>query len=198
MSQEIERERLDVDILFVGAGAATLAAAIRLADLCRESGTELPQILVIEKAAEIGGHQLSGAVIDPRAIRELFPDFMEQGFPLQYECTKDAVYFLTKKRAIRSPLTPPMLANHGNLVVSLSDLVKWLGAKAEERGIEITPASRRCTRCSTASAYAACRSRTRASGGTASRRACSSRAPRSTRRWWCSGRGRAARAPRRS
>jgi electron-transferring-flavoprotein dehydrogenase len=139
MSQEIERERLDVDILFVGAGAATLAAVIRLADLCRASGSELPSVLVIEKASQIGGHQLSGAVIDPRAIRELFPDFMEQGFPLQHECTRDAVYFLTKNRALRSPLTPPMLANHGNLVVSLSDLVKWLGGKAEERGIEIYP-----------------------------------------------------------
>ncbi len=139
MTENVERERLDVDILFVGAGAATLSAVIRLADLCEQSGTEMPMILVIEKAAEIGGHQLSGAVMDPRGIRELMPDFMEQGFPLQYECDSDAVYFFTKNRALRSPVTPPMLANHGNLVVSLSDMVKWLGEKAEERGIEIYP-----------------------------------------------------------
>jgi electron-transferring-flavoprotein dehydrogenase len=139
MSEPIERERLDVDLLFVGAGAATLSSVIRLADLCRANGTEPPSILVIEKAAEVGGHQLSGAVVDPRALRELMPDFLAQGFPLQYECTYDAVYFLTRKRAIRSPITPPMLANHGNLVVSLSEVVKWLAGKAEERGIEIYP-----------------------------------------------------------
>ena len=139
MSESVERDRLDFDILFVGAGASTLASVIHLADLCAKSGTELPEIMVIEKSAEVGGHQLSGAVMDPVALRELMPDFMEQGFPLQHECDWDAVYFLTEKRALRSPLTPPMLANHGNLVVSLSDMVKWLAEKAEERGVEVYP-----------------------------------------------------------
>jgi electron-transferring-flavoprotein dehydrogenase len=136
---EVQRERLDVDILFVGAGAATLSAAIRLADLCQQRGVEMPAIMVIEKAPEIGGHQLSGAVMDPIAIKELMPDFMQQGFPLQHEVTKEFVYILTEKRAIRSPLVPPPLQNHHNLVVSLSDLVKWLGKKCEERGIDVYP-----------------------------------------------------------
>ncbi len=138
MSDAVERERLDVDILFVGAGAATLSAAIRLADLCQERGVEMPAIMIIEKAPEIGGHQLSGAVMDPIALRELMPDFMAQGFPLQYEVETERVYMLTEKSSIRLPV-PPMMANHGNLVVSLSDLVKWLAEKAEERGIDIYP-----------------------------------------------------------
>ena len=82
MSDAVERERLDVDLLFVGAGAATLASVIRLADLCKQQQLEMPAILVIEKAPELGGHQLSGAMMDPRGIAELIPDFLEQGFPL--------------------------------------------------------------------------------------------------------------------
>jgi electron-transferring-flavoprotein dehydrogenase len=101
VSQGIERERLDVDLLFVGAGPATLAAAIRLMDLCKARNIEPPSMLVIEKASALGEHQLSGAVMDPRGIEELIPD--------------------------------------GNLVVSLSELVKWLGEQAEARGIEIYP-----------------------------------------------------------
>jgi electron-transferring-flavoprotein dehydrogenase len=138
MDASVERERLEVDVLFVGAGAACLASAIRLADLCAEQGVDMPEIMVIEKAPEIGGHQLSGAVIDPRGIKELMPDFMEKGFPLQYEVTSEYVYFLTKNRSFRLPPPPPM-ANHGNLVVSLSEMVKWLGEKAEERGIAVYP-----------------------------------------------------------
>ncbi len=133
-----ERERLDVDLLFVGAGAATLAAVIRLADLCESRGVELPDIMVIEKAAQIGAHQLSGAVIDASGLRELMPDFRQQGFPLECEVTQEFVYFLTKRRALRLPPPPPM-RNHGNLVVSLSKLVCWLAGKAEERGIAIYP-----------------------------------------------------------
>jgi electron-transferring-flavoprotein dehydrogenase len=138
MDENVERERLEVDILFVGAGAANLTSAIVLHDLCAKSGTDMPEIMVIEKASEVGGHQLSGAVIDPRALRELWPDFLEKGFPLQYEVKSEYVYFFTEKRALRMPPPPPM-ANHGNLVVSLSDLVKWLAAKAEERGISVYP-----------------------------------------------------------
>jgi electron-transferring-flavoprotein dehydrogenase len=139
MSDAVEREQLEVDILFVGAGAATLSAAIRLADLCTEAGLELPAIMIIEKAPEIGGHQLSGAVMDPIALAELIPTFKEQGAPIQHEVTTERVYLLSKKRAFRSPLVPPQLANHGNLVVSLAELVKWLASKAFERGIEIYP-----------------------------------------------------------
>jgi electron-transferring-flavoprotein dehydrogenase len=137
---EVQRERLDVDILFVGAGAATLSAAIRLADLCKERGVEMPAIMVIEKAPELGGHQLSGAVVDPIALKELVPDYMQKGFPLQHLVTKEFVYLLfSEKLAVRSPLIPPNFANHHNLVVSLSDMVKWLGKQCEERGIDIYP-----------------------------------------------------------
>jgi electron-transferring-flavoprotein dehydrogenase len=134
-----ERDRLDVDILFVGAGPANLAAAIHLADQCQARGVELPSILVIEKAEEIGGHQLSGAVIYPIGIAELIPEYREKGFPLEYEVTRDSVYFLTAKNAIKFPIPPPQFANHGNLVCSISKLVKWMGEQAESRGIEIYP-----------------------------------------------------------
>ncbi len=135
----VERDRLEMDILFVGAGPATLAAAIHLVDLCRERKLELPSILVIEKAEALGEHQLSGAVMDPRGIAELVPEYKAKGFPIHHEVTWDAAYWFTEKRALRFPLTPPNFANHGNLVVSLSESVKWLGAQAEERGIEIYP-----------------------------------------------------------
>ena len=137
---DVERERLDVDILFVGAGAANLSCAIRLAQLCREQNVELPAILVIEKAPEVGAHQLSGAMMDPLALSELIPDFEEQGFPYSYRCTKDAVWVLTKTgRSYTLPITPPPLANHGNYAISLSDVVKWLSTVAEELEIEIYP-----------------------------------------------------------
>jgi electron-transferring-flavoprotein dehydrogenase len=138
MDATVKRERLDVDILFVGGGAASLASAIHLAELCAKSGVEMPEVMMIEKAAEVGAHQLSGAVVDPRALREWMADFREKGFPLQHEVTREFVYFLTEKRAIRIPPPPPM-ANHGNLVVSLSELVKWLAARAEELGIAVYP-----------------------------------------------------------
>ncbi len=137
MSEAVERDRLDVDILFVGAGPATLASAIRLVDLCKEKGIEPPSMLVIEKAAELGEHQLSGAVMKPTAIEELVPDYREKGFPFHYECTNDAVYFLTKKRAVKFPMPPPQFANHGNLVISLADVDTWHAAQAEACEIEI-------------------------------------------------------------
>ncbi len=139
MSGDLERERLDVDILFVGAGPATLAAAIRLVDLCKEKGVEGPSLLVIEKASEIGEHQLSGAVIKPKGIAELIPDYRAKGFPIQYECSKDFFYFFTEKRALRAPITPPQFANRGNLVVSLNEVTRWLAEQAESREIEIYP-----------------------------------------------------------
>jgi electron-transferring-flavoprotein dehydrogenase len=135
----VQRERLDVDLLFVGAGPATLAAVIRLADLCGEKGIDLPSVLVIEKAGEIGGHQLSGAVMNPRGIRELIPKFAELGFPFHYEVTWDALLWLTEGRAIPFPITPPQFRNHGHLVCSLSEIVKWLSEQAEQRGIQIYP-----------------------------------------------------------
>ena len=139
MNEPVERERLDVDVLLVGAGVATLATVIRLVDLCREQGLEVPSILMIEKAGELGAHQLSGAMMDPRGMAELMPDFVRQGFPFHHRCTSDETWFMTARRAIKSPITPPPFVNHGNYAISVSDVVKWLGGKAEERGVEIYP-----------------------------------------------------------
>ena len=139
MSQEVERERLDVDILCVGAGPATLSAAIHLADRCKAQAVETPTMLVIEKASEIGGHQLSGAVMNPKAIGELVPDFLDQGFPVHHEVNWDAMYWMTPKRKLASPVTPPNFANHGNLVISLNQVVTWLAEQAAAREIEVYP-----------------------------------------------------------
>ncbi len=138
-SIEVERERLDVDILFVGAGPATLSAAIHLTDLCAQRGVDAPAMLVIEKAAEVGEHQLSGAVMDPKGIAELCPEWKQKGFPFHHEVTWDAAYWFTRSRALKFPVTPPNFANHGNYVISLNEVVKWLAAQAAERGIEVYP-----------------------------------------------------------
>jgi electron-transferring-flavoprotein dehydrogenase len=139
MTDAVERERLDVDLLFVGAGPGTLGAAIRLADLCEEKGIEPPMMLIIEKASEVGEHQLSGAVMDQRGIEDLIPDYKEKGFPYHHEVTWDAMYWLTSRFKLPSPITPPNFANHGNLVISLSEVVKWLAEQAAARGIEVYP-----------------------------------------------------------
>lgn len=146
---EPERESMEVDILYVGAGPATLASAYHLVkeiEACNEtaesqgrSAIEPPTILIIEKAAAIGDHQLSGAVMNPRAIAELIPDFADRGFPTEHICDDDSLYFFTRKRAIRSPYTPPNFQKKGYHVVSLSNVVKWLGERCEELGIEVYP-----------------------------------------------------------
>jgi electron-transferring-flavoprotein dehydrogenase len=138
-----ERERLDADVLIVGAGPAGLACALHLARLIRqhnESGAK-PElspdnIYVLEKAREIGAHTLSGAVLDPRALAELVPDFAGSA-PLDTPVTDDAAYFLTASRAWKLPITPPPLRNHGNYVISLNKLVKWLGGLVEQAGVNV-------------------------------------------------------------
>src|ERR671927_1087547 len=136
----MERETLDFDVVFVGAGPANLSGALHLARLVRE-GQPLDEIEigVIEKGAYVGAHILSGAVMDPRALKELMPDFVEQGAPLESPVKEDYFLYLTKTHAIRSPITPPPLKNHGYYIVSLNRLTGWLGEKCEEAGVNIFP-----------------------------------------------------------
>jgi electron-transferring-flavoprotein dehydrogenase len=136
----MERETLDFDVVFVGAGPANLSGALHLARLVQQS-KELGdiEIAVIEKGSTVGAHILSGAVMDPKALKELIPDFVEQGAPLESPVTEDYFLYLTGKHAIRSPITPPPLKNHGYYVVSLNRLTAWLGDKCEEAGVNIFP-----------------------------------------------------------
>ncbi len=103
-------------------------------------GTKLePAIAVIEKAAEPGGHSLSGAVMDPRGLDALIPDWREAGCPVESPVTEDALYYLTRTRSIKFPFTPPSVQNHGNVVVSLYHVVRWLAEQAEKRGVDVFP-----------------------------------------------------------
>ena len=127
------REQMEFDVLIVGAGPAGLAAAIRLKQLSPDAA-----VCVVEKGGEVGAHILSGAVIEPRALSELLPDWRERGAPLHTEATTDRIYYLTRSRAIRLP-TPPQQRNHGNYIVSLGDVCRWLAQQAEAMGVEIYP-----------------------------------------------------------
>ena len=133
-----ERDQLEVDVLFVGAGPASLAGAIRLGQLAGAAGRAL-EILVIEKAAEVGNHGISGAVMDPRALDELLPDWRESA-PVESPVTSDELWFLTDRGKIKVPFTPPPLQNKGKYVASLQKMSKWLGEKAEEAGAQVFPA----------------------------------------------------------
>ena len=140
---KVEREQLEADVLIIGAGPGGLACALHLANLI-EKHTEAKKspalsaenIYVLEKGREIGAHQLSGAIMDPRGLRELVPDF-EKTAPLDTPVTDDAAYYFTESSSYKLPITPPPLQNHGNYVVSLNRLVKWLGALVEKKGINI-------------------------------------------------------------
>jgi electron-transferring-flavoprotein dehydrogenase len=128
-------DRMDLDVLIVGAGPAGLACAIELARLAKSDGTEL-NIGVLEKADALGEHSLSGAVVNPNALRELFPDLQPADFPFRAPVSKEAVYLLTPRSKIRLP-TPPTMHNRGYFIASLCELVRWLGTKAEELGVNI-------------------------------------------------------------
>jgi electron-transferring-flavoprotein dehydrogenase len=131
-----ERETLDVDILIVGGGPAGLSAALRLAQLQKAAGKPL-SVAVLEKAAEPGAHLLSGAILDPRALAELVPDFESKGAPLASKVHEDRIYFLTRTGKIKFPITPPPLQNHGNYIISLQQFGKWLSGLVESEGADM-------------------------------------------------------------
>jgi electron-transferring-flavoprotein dehydrogenase len=134
------REAMEYDVVIVGGGPAGLASAIRLKQLAAEKGREV-SVCVLEKGGELGAHILSGAVMDPRALTELFPNWKELGAPLNTPVTEDRVLFLTETKSWATPsfMVPKALTNHGNYVISLANVVRWLGQQAEALGVEIFP-----------------------------------------------------------
>ncbi|MGI8468021.1 MAG: 4Fe-4S dicluster domain-containing protein [Pyrinomonadaceae bacterium] len=147
----MEREQLEMDVVFVGAGPANLAAALHLKNIIAEHDAEIAagrrqgksigeiEIAIVEKGASVGAHILSGAIVDTKALQELMPDFLEQGCPLDTKVDDDAFWYLTEKSKFQSPIMPPPLRNHGYYVASLSRICEWLGEKCEAAGINIFP-----------------------------------------------------------
>ena len=133
----MDRESMAFDVVIVGAGPSGLSAAIRLKQLAIEYGREL-SVCVLEKGSEVGAHILSGAVIEPRALNELIPDWREKGAPLNTPASDDRFLLLTRSRALRLP-TPPQMSNEDNYIISLGNLCRWLASQAEEMGVEVYP-----------------------------------------------------------
>jgi electron-transferring-flavoprotein dehydrogenase len=134
----VERESINFDVLFVGGGPASLAGAIKLMQLAKEKNLNL-EVALIEKGAEIGAHALSGAIMDPIALRELVPDYEEKGCPIEATVRGDEFYYLTETSAIPVPFVPKFMHNKGNMIISLSRFTRWLGKQAEEMGVNIFP-----------------------------------------------------------
>jgi len=135
---DIEREKINFDVLFVGGGPASLAGAIKLMQIAKKKKMSL-EVALIEKGAEIGSHALSGAVLNPVALKELVPDFLEKQCPIEGTVTEDTFYFLTLKKQYRIPIIPRYMHNKGFFIISLSKFTRWLGNIAEDLGINIFP-----------------------------------------------------------
>jgi electron-transferring-flavoprotein dehydrogenase len=142
MSEDVEREAMEYDVVVVGAGPSGLAASIRLKQLAAAAGSEI-SVAVLEKGSEVGAHILSGAVIDPKALNELIPDWKEKGAPLETPVTKDKFLWLGPMGeldfSLLVPVMPPLMNNHGNYIASLGNVCRWLAAEAEGLGVEIYP-----------------------------------------------------------
>ncbi len=140
MSEDVERESAEYDVVIVGAGPAGLSAAIRLKQLAAAAGNEI-SVVVLEKGSEVGAHILSGAVIDPKALNELIPDWKDKGAPLETPVSKDQFLLLSQAGAFSLPMfaMPPFMHNHGAYIASLGNVCRWLASQAEALGVEIYP-----------------------------------------------------------
>ena len=132
----MEREIFDLDVLYVGAGPATLASAYHLNQKFKSEGKEI-SIGIIEKAKEIGAHSLSGAVLDPISIKELIPNYLEKGFPIESEVNEEKMFYLSKNKKLTFPYIPKQMSHHGCFIVSIGKITRWLGNLCEDNGIDI-------------------------------------------------------------
>ena len=140
MSEDVEREAMEYDVVIVGAGPSGLAAAIRLKQLAATAGSEIT-VAVLEKGSEVGAHILSGAVIDPKGLSELFPDWKSMGAPLETPVSADRWMMLGPQGSLTLPtfLMPPLMHNHGTYIASLGNVCRWLATQAESLGVEVYP-----------------------------------------------------------
>jgi len=183
LAQYGPREAMEYDVVVVGGGPAGLSTAIRLKQLAAEKGSEV-SVCVLEKGSEPGAHILSGAVMDPKAITELFPNWKELGAPLNQPVTGDDLLVLSETGATRTPdwLMPRNFDNHGCYVISLGAVTKWLGEQAEALGVEIFPGFTAAELLYSTSWTPA---RTRRPSPSASRNSGRSRPRRPNPAWWC-------------